>query len=78
MLIGVELQPFTKASELISVAAKNGLLFIPSCFRASRKRDSALLVAPPMTHIFRELDELLSIFAKSVEEMMQKGGHSIA
>ena len=42
------------------------------------KEDSALLVAPPMTTTYSELDELLSIFAKSVEEMMQKGGHSIA
>ena len=77
LLIGVELQPFTKASELISVALKRPA-FISSSFRASRKEDSALLVAPPMTTTYSELDELLSIFSKSVEEMMQKGGHSIA
>lgn len=78
LLIGVELQPFSKASELISVAAKNGLLLYQAVSGQAGKEDSALLVAPPMTTTYSELDELLSIFAKSVEEMMQKGGHSIA
>ncbi|CDN35708.1 Acetylornithine aminotransferase [Streptococcus pneumoniae] len=78
LLIGVELQPFTKASELISVAAKNGLLLYQAVSGQAGKEDSALLVAPPMTTTYSELDELLSIFSKSVEEMMQKGGHSIA
>ncbi len=47
-------------------------------FQGKQEEDSALLVAPPMTTTYSELDELLSIFSKSVEEMMQKGGHSIA
>ncbi|TKI80676.1 aminotransferase class III-fold pyridoxal phosphate-dependent enzyme, partial [Bacillus mycoides] len=78
LLIGIELQPFTKASELISVAAKNGLLLYQAVSGQAGKEDSALLVAPPMTTTYSELDELLSIFVKSVEEMMQKGGHGIA
>ena len=64
LLIGVELQPFTKASELISVATKNGLLLYQAVSGQAGKEDSALLVAPPMTTTYSELDELLSISLK--------------
>ncbi|MFX3623083.1 MAG: aspartate aminotransferase family protein [Ectobacillus sp.] len=67
LLLGVELRCVN--TFLIQAAMKNGLLLYPAVAGPSGKNETALLIAPPLTISYDELNELLVILEKSIGEV---------
>lgn len=82
LMIGVEFvanpinkQPFAKGlkltEQIVSAARKNGLLIYPSAAGMEGSDGDGIMIAPPLTINKDEIDQLLVIFAKTLEEIFQ-------
>lgn len=80
LLLGVEFvknqktkEPFPRSlnftGKIINHAKRNGLLLYPASAGTDGRQGDALIIAPPLTITTQELDELYSIFRKSILEM---------
>ncbi|MFD3450036.1 aspartate aminotransferase family protein [Microbacteriaceae bacterium 4G12] len=67
LLLGMEL--YTATPRLIQTAMKNGLLLYPAMSGIHGKNETAVLIAPPLTSSYTELDELLTLLETSLQEI---------
>lgn len=68
LLLGLELS--IPCSHLIGTAAKYGLLLYPAVAGRNGKEEVAVLVAPPLTVTYTEIDELLQLLYASLQEVI--------
>lgn len=87
LLIGIEFisnfknkQPFNKQMNVTNMIVKqaqlNGLLIYPSAAGIEGDSGDAVLIAPPLTITELEMDELVSLFTKTIKEIENQLGIS--